>query len=88
MAVQTVQQLPPQFVQDLGEDLAKQVLAQSGVPVVSTGIAGITQQAGETAEDFAARQQAAREFTTRQQSLAGLAPVSYTHLTLPTTPYV
>ena len=74
MAVQTVQQLPPQFVQDLGEDLAKQVLAQSGVPVVSTGIAGITQQAGETAEDFAARQQAAREFTTRQQSLAGLAP--------------
>jgi len=74
MAVQTVQQLPPQFVQDLGEDLAKQVIAQSGVPVVSTGIAGITQQAGETAEDFAARQQAAREFTTRQQSLAGLAP--------------
>ena len=74
MAVQTVQQLPPQFVQDLGEDLAKQVLAQSAVPVVSTGIAGITQQEGETAEDFAARQQAAREFTTRQQSLAGLAP--------------
>ena len=74
MAVQTVQQLPPQFVQDLGEDLAKQVIAQSGVPVVSTGIAGITQQTGETAEDFAARQKAAREFTTRQQSLAGLAP--------------
>ena len=74
MAVQTVQQLPPQFVQDLGEDLAKQVIAQSAVPVVSTGIAGITQQEGETAEDFAARQKAAREFTTRQQSLAGLAP--------------
>ena len=74
MAVTTTQTLPPQFVQDLGTDLAKQVIAQSGVPVVSTGIAGITQQAGETAEDFAARQQAAREFTTRQQSLAGLAP--------------
>ena len=74
MAVQTVQQLPPQFVQDLGEDLAKQVVAQSGVPTVATGIAGISQQAGETADDFAARQQAAREFTTRQQSLAGLAP--------------
>ena len=74
MAVQTVQQLPPQFVQDLGEDLAKQVIAQSAVPVVSTGIAGITQQAGESADDFAARQKAAREFTTRQQSLAGLAP--------------
>jgi len=74
MAVQTTRTLPAQFVEDLGKDLAKQVVAQSGVPVVSTGIAGISQQAGETAEDFQARQQAAREFTTRQQSLAGLAP--------------
>ena len=74
MAVQTVQNLPAQFVQDLGQDLAKQVVAQSGVPVVSTGIAGISQQPGESAADFQARQQAAREFTTRQQSLSGLAP--------------
>ena len=74
MAVQQVQNLPAQFVQDLGQDLAKQVVAQSGVPVVSTGIAGISQQAGESADDFAASQQAAREFTTRQQNLAGLAP--------------
>ena len=34
----------------------------------------LSQQAGESADDFAARQQAAREFTTRRQSLAGLAP--------------
>ena len=74
MAVQETRTLPAQFIEDLGKDLAKQVTAQSGVPVVSTGLAGISQQAGETAEDFAARQQAAREFTTRQQSLAGLAP--------------
>ncbi len=74
MAVQETRTLPPQFIEDLGKDLAKQVTAQSAVPVVSTGLAGISQQAGETAEDFAARQQAAREFTTRQQSLAGLAP--------------
>ena len=74
MAVQTVQNLPAQFVQDLGVDLAKQVTAQSGVPVVSTGITGISQQAGESADDFAARQQAAREFTTRQQNLSGIAP--------------
>ena len=74
MAIQQSQVLPAQFVQDLGQDLAKQVIAQSGVPVVSTGLAGISQQAGETADDFAARQQAAREFTTRQQSLSGLAP--------------
>jgi hypothetical protein len=74
MAVQTVQQLPAQFIQDIGKDLATQITAQSGVPVVASGIAGITQQPGEAADDFAARQQAAREFTTRQQSLAGLAP--------------
>ncbi len=74
MAIQTVQNLPAQFVQDLGVDLAKQVTAQSGVPVVSTGIAGISQQAGESAADFAARQSAAQNFTTRQQNLSGIAP--------------
>ena len=74
MAIQQVQNLPAQFVQDLGQDLAKQVVSQSGVPVVSTGIAGISQQPGETAADFAARQSAAQQFTTRQQSLSGLAP--------------
>ena len=74
MAVQTVVNQPPQFIQDLGVDLAKQITAQSGVPLVTTGIAGISQQPGESAADFAARQQAAQAFTTRQQSLAGLAP--------------
>jgi hypothetical protein len=74
MAVQQSQVLPAQFVQDLGVDLAKQVTAQSGVPVVSTGLAGISQQPGESPADFAARQSAARQFTTRQQSLSGLAP--------------
>ena len=74
MAVQTVQNLPAQFVQDLGQDLAKQVVAQTGVPVVATGIAGISQQPGESAEAFKARQDAAQAFTTRQQSIAGLAP--------------
>jgi len=76
MAVTQTQTLPPQFVQDLGTDLAKQVLAQTGVPTVATGITGISQQPGESADDFAARQQAAREFTTRQQSLSGLAPTA------------
>ena len=74
MAVQTVQNLPAQFIQDIGKDLATQITAQSGVPIVSTGIAGISQQPGETPEDFKARQSAAQQFTTRQQSLAGLAP--------------
>jgi hypothetical protein len=74
MVTQVTQNLPAQFVQDLGQDLAKQVIAQSGVPTVSVGLAGISQRPGEDPKDFAARQQAAREFETRQQSLAGLAP--------------
>ena len=74
MAVQTTRALPAQFVEDLGKDLAAQVTAQSGVPVVATGLAGISQQPGESAADFAARQDAARAFTRRQESLAGLAP--------------
>ena len=74
MAVQETRNLPAQFVEDLGVDLAEQVVAQSGVPVVSTGLAGISKQPGESDDDFAARQQAARAFTTRQQNLAGLAP--------------
>ena len=74
MSVQTTRNLPAQFVEDLGKDLAEQVVAQSGVPVVSTGLAGISQQAGESPADFKARQDAARAFETRQQNLAGLAP--------------
>ena len=74
MAVTETRQLPAQFVEDLGKDLAKQVVTQTGVPVVSTGIAGITQQPGEDADSFKARQDAARAFTIRQQNLTGLAP--------------
>jgi hypothetical protein len=74
MSTQVVQNLPAQFVQDLGQDLAKQVVAQSGVPTVSVGLSAISQRPGEATADFQARQQAAREFETRQQSLAGLAP--------------
>ena len=74
MAVQEQRTLPAQFVEDLGKDLAKQITAQTGVPIVTGGIGSISQQAGETAAGFKARQDAAQAFTTRQQSLAGLAP--------------
>ena len=74
MAIQETRTRPPKFIEDLGEDLAKQITAQSGVPTVATGIAGISKQPGESDDDFAARQQAAREFTTRQESLKGLRP--------------
>ena len=74
MSVAEQRTLPAKFVEDLGKDLATQITAQTAVPVVTTGIAGITQQPGETAAGFKARQDAAKAFTTRQESLAGLAP--------------
>ena len=74
MATETTISRPAPFVEDIGKDLAKQAVAFTGVPVVSGGIGSLSQQAGETAEGFKARQDAARAFTTRQQNLAGLAP--------------
>lgn len=74
MATETTISRPAPFVEDLGKDLAKQAVALTGVPVVSGGIGSLSQQTGETAEGFKARQDAARAFTTRQQNLAGLAP--------------
>ena len=74
MAVQQVQNLPPQFIQDIGKDLATQITAQTAVPIVTTGLAGISLRPGESADQFKARQDAARQFDIRQQSLAGLAP--------------
>ena len=74
MAVQQVQNLPPQFIQDIGKDLATQITAQTAVPIVTTGLAGISQRPGESADQFKARQDAARQFDIRQQSLRGLAP--------------
>ena len=74
MATETTISRPAPFVEDLGKDLATQAVALTGVPVVSGGIGSLSQQTGETAEGFKARQDAARAFTTRQQNLAGLAP--------------
>ena len=87
MAIQETRNLPAQFVTDLGEDLAEQITAQSGVPVVTTGLAGLgtmaqpKQQQFESDAEFEkrqglfkAQQQAALAFEQRQQALAGLKP--------------
>ena len=74
MATETVINRPAPFVEDIGKKLAEQTLGLQNVPVVTTGIGGLTQGAGETAEGFKARQDAARAFEVRQQNLAGLAP--------------
>ena len=60
MAVQQVQNLPPQFIQDIGKDLATQITAQTAVPVVTQVLQVISQQAGEETAQFKARQDAAR----------------------------
>ena len=87
MAVQTVQNVPAQFVQDLGQNLAKQVLAQTEVPVVTQGLGALGAMAQPTKQDFEtqeqfdtrkglfdAQQRAALGFEQRQQALAGIAP--------------
>ena len=65
---------PAPFVEKLGTNLAENVLAQQGVPIVTGGLGSISQLGGETAEAFKARQDAAQAFDVRKQSLAGLAP--------------
>ena len=74
MVEQVTRTLPPKFIEDIGVDVSKQLVASTAIPTVGTGLAGISQQGGESAADFAARQQAARAFETRKQSLSGLAP--------------
>jgi hypothetical protein len=74
MATETVINRPAPFVEEIGKKLSEQALGLQQVPVVTTGVTGISQQPGETAAGFKARQDAARAFTTRQQNLAGLAP--------------
>ena len=74
MATETVINRPAPFVEDIGKKLSEQALGLQNVPVVTTGITGLSRQAGETDAGFKARQDAARAFTTRQQNLAGIAP--------------
>ena len=81
MAIQETRTLPAPFVDKLGTDLANQITAQAQIPVVATALdpatgqrKDVTQFAGESAEDFKARQQAAERFAIREQSLSGLAP--------------
>ena len=74
MATETTISRPAPFVEDLGKDLATQAVALTGTPVVSGGIGSLSQGAGETAEGYKLRQDAARAFDVRKQNLAGLAP--------------
>jgi len=87
MAVTEQVSRPAPFVEKLGTNLAENVLAQQGVPVVTQGLGALgtmaqpDKQAFETDDQFKARQdlfgaqqRAALGFEQRQQALAGLAP--------------
>ena len=76
---------PAPFVEQLGTELGKQVIAQQGIPLVAQTVAGLgaapTQRAGETAQQFQLRQDlfkrrqdAAQMFEDRQTALGALAP--------------
>ena len=76
---------PAPFVEQLGTELGKQVIAQQGIPLVAQTVAGLgaapTQRTGETAEQFKLRQDlfkrrqdAAQMFEDRKTSLGALAP--------------
>ena len=73
MAVTEQVSRPAPFVEKLGTNLAENVLAQQGVPIVTGGLGSISQLGGESADAFAARQKAAQAFDVRKQSLTGLA---------------
>ena len=55
MATETVINRPAPFVEDIGKKLSEQALGLQNVPVVTTGIGGITRQAGETDAGFASK---------------------------------
>ena len=48
MATETVINRPAPFVEEIGQKLSEQALGLQQVPLVTTGVTGITRQAGET----------------------------------------
>jgi len=86
MATQTTRTLPPKFIEDIGVDLGKSLVASTGMPTMSQGIAALgarptQKESWETAAQFAQRQKdfdtrrlGAQAFERRQQDLKGIAP--------------
>ena len=74
MAITETRTRPPQFIEDIGVDLAKNLVASTGVPTVSVGLSAISQRPGEAAADFATKGLAFAKANPLATSLAGLAP--------------
>ena len=71
MAVTEQRILPAEYLEALGKTYAEQLTREVGQPVVTTAQ---TQQPGETAAQFAQRQQAAQEYGIAKAGMAELAP--------------
>ena len=86
MALQETRTRPAQFIEDIGVDLSKSLIASTGQPTMASGIAALgarptQKESWETAEQFAQRQKdfdarrlAAQGFERRQEDLKGIAP--------------
>ena len=84
--------LPPEFIEAAQKTFLADLTRQAGLPSVTTAT---TQQPGETAEQFAARQAQAQQFNITRAGMAELAPqvaaqdplqaAAYTQATDPTT---
>ena len=86
MALQETRTRPAQFIEDIGVDLSKSLVASTGAPTMSQGIADLgarptQKESWETADQFAQRQKdfdarrlGAQGFERRQQDLKGIAP--------------
>ena len=74
MATTVQRVLPAEYLEALGKTFADRLTTEVGQPVVAASPGGITQLAGETAEQFAQRQAQAQQFDITKQSLAELAP--------------
>ena len=64
-------QLPPEFLEAAQKTFLADLTRQAGLPTVTTAT---TQQPGETAEQFAARQAQAQQFGITKAGMAGVAP--------------
>ena len=71
MAVVEQRNLPPEYIEALGQTYAADLTKQAGIPSITNAT---TQQAGETAEQFAQRQAQAQQFDIRKAGMADLAP--------------
>ena len=71
MAITETRILPPEYLEALGKTYASDLTRQAGIPSITTAD---TQQAGETAQQFAQRQAQAQQYGITKAGMADLAP--------------